>query len=103
MSDFKVVIQTPQPIKVTIDPPAPIKAILQVGQGPAGVSGASAPPFVFNTPQTNWVINHNLGRRPLVGVFSVGGVEMWAEIVQVSLNQLIVYFDSPTAGYAICS
>lgn len=103
MTSLNLVIQTPQPLQLIVQPPAEIKSTLTVGQGPAGASGASVPPFQFLSPQDTWVINHNIGRRPLVGVFSVGGVEMWAEILHVSLNQVIVYFDSPVAGYAICS
>lgn len=94
MSDFKMVIQ----------PPAQIKTTLLIGQGPAGASGGSAlPPFQFLSPLAVWVINHNLGRRPLVGVFSVGGIEMMAEVIHTSTNQIQVIFDNPTAGYAVCS
>ena len=103
MSDLKLVIQTPAPLKLVVQPPPVIKSSLSVGQGPAGASGVGAPPFPFLSPQSTWVINHNLLRRPLVGVFTVGGVEMWAEVLHVSLNQVIVTFDEPVAGYAICS
>jgi hypothetical protein len=48
-----------------------------------------------------WVVNHNLGRRPNVGVFSVGGALMWTEVLHVSDNQFQVLFDSAVAGYAI--
>ncbi len=103
MSDLKLTIVTPPALKLTVQPPPVIKSTLTVGQGPAGPSGASAPPFVFASAQDTWVINHNMLRRPLVGVFSVGGVEMWGEIIHASLNQVNVYFDNPVAGYAICS
>lgn len=48
-------------------------------------------------------MNHNFGSRPLVSVFSMGGREMWAEVVHASDNQALIYFDAPTAGYAICT
>lgn len=103
MSDFVTSITTPAPLNLIVQPASEIKAVLQVGQGPAGASGAPIPPIQFLTPIATWVINHNLGRRPLVGVFTVGGVEMMAEIIHVSLNQVQVFFDNPTAGYAVCS
>jgi hypothetical protein len=101
---FNLVIQTPQPLQLVVQSPPEIKSTLVVGQGPAGASGgASLPPFQFLTPIATWVINHNLGRRPLVGVFSVGGVEMMAEVIHTSVNQVQVIFDNVTAGYAVCS
>lgn len=103
MSDFVSTITTPTPLKLTVQPAAGIRAVLQVGQGPAGASGVAIPPIEFLTPISVWVINHNLGRRPLVSVFSIGGVEMMAEIIHISINQAQVIFDNPTAGYAVCS
>lgn len=72
-------------------------------QGPRGASSGSTEPFYFMTPLSTWVVNHNLGRRPVVSVFSVGGVEMFAEIIHTSTNQCQVMFDDPVTGYAICS
>lgn len=54
-------------------------------------------------PALVWTINHNLGFRPGVHLYSVGGREMMAEIVHTSLNQTLVYFDNSTAGTAVCS
>ena len=51
---------------------------------------------------TVWTVNHNLGRRPIVAVFTVGGAEMDAEIIHVSNNQLTVNFASAQAGSARC-
>ena len=95
----------PQPeLKLIVQPPAEFKTTLQVGQGPAGPSGGGTlPPFYFLTALDIWIINHNLGRRPNTSVYSVGGVEMLAEIIQISNNQVQIFFDQPTAGYAICS
>ncbi len=90
--------------QITVQPAQEIGLALSVGQGPAGASGpGSIAPFNFLTPATTWTINHNQGRRVLVGLFSVGGLEMYAEVLQVSINQVLVTFDSPTAGYAIIS
>lgn len=51
-----------------------------------------------------WIVNHNFGRWPAsVRALTAGGAEMWAEVVHASVNQVRIYFDSPTAGTAICS
>lgn len=55
------------------------------------------------TPASSWTVNHNLSRYPQVAVLSVGGVEMWAETIHTSTNQVMVYFDQPMAGKAICT
>lgn len=47
-----------------------------------------------------WTINHNLGFRPSVALFSGGGEAMWATVLHVSANQTLVYFLSPTSGTA---
>jgi hypothetical protein len=48
-----------------------------------------------------WTINHNLGRRVSVSVFTTGGVEMLAQVTTISTNQVQVSFDGPFAGYAV--
>ena len=62
--------------------------------GPAGPPGASAASYDFQqtTPATEWIVNHNLGHKPLVQVFSTGGVEVEAEVVHISNNQTRIYF-----------
>jgi hypothetical protein len=54
------------------------------------------------TPQTEWIVNHGLGYKPVVSVYTLGGVEMEAEIVHISDFQLRVRFGVPQAGYARC-
>lgn len=104
MSDFNLTIKPADEIRLKVEPAAEISLALSVGQGPSGAAGpGSIAPFNFLTPATTWTINHNQGRRVLVGLFSVGGLEMYAEVLQVSINQVLVTFDSPTAGYAIIS
>lgn len=50
-----------------------------------------------------WTIPHNLARRPLVGITSVGGVEWFGgEVVHLSANTLQILFDQPTSGVARC-
>jgi hypothetical protein len=54
------------------------------------------------TAQTEWIVNHGLGYKPTVSVYTVGGVEMVAEIVHISNYQLKVRFGIPQTGYARC-
>ncbi len=57
-------------------------------------------PFYFNTPLLVWTINHNLGFRPAVEVFSVGGAEIDAAVLHTSVNQTVISFSTATAGSA---
>ena len=59
--------------------------------------------FLQNSALTVWTVSHNLGFRPNVKAWSVGGSEMLAEIIHVSLNQVNLYFDDPVAGFATFS
>lgn len=65
-----------------------------------GVADASYE-FTQTTPVSEWVINHNLGRHVATDVYSTGGVQVFAEVINVTLNQTVVRFDSPQSGYAI--
>lgn len=56
--------------------------------------------FEQTTPATTWTINHNLGRRPVTELFTVGGVEFEAQITHTSINQCIVTLTTPLAGSA---
>ena len=104
MTELRLIVQPPPELRSVVTPAPEIKSTLVVGQGPAGASGSGVvPPFQFLTATQIWVINHNLNRRPLIGVFSVGGIEMMAEVIHISANQGQVIFDNPVAGYAICS
>ena len=88
-------------------PPSPATAIAlsQVVPGLRGLPGSAAVHYehLQSIAETEWVVNHNLGIRPQVSVFSLGGVTMWAEVVHISLNQVFVYFDSPQTGIVVCS
>jgi len=68
-------------------------------QGPPGPGGAGFN-FTQAAPATVWTINHNLGYYPSVELFSVGGLEIDADVQHMSLNQTIVTFLIPTAGSA---
>ena len=69
-------------------------------QGPPGPPGPGATFYDHDqiSPSTEWVVNHNLGRLVSVTVLSPGGVEVEAEVVQVSVNQTRVFFNLPQTG-----
>jgi hypothetical protein len=52
--------------------------------------------------RTEWIVNHGLGYKPSVTVYTIGGVEVEAEVVHISDYQLRVRFASPQTGYARC-
>lgn len=71
--------------------------------GPPGVSSNASHEHTQSVASDVWTVNHNLGFRPAVSLLSVGGREMWAEVIHTSVNQFVAYFDAPTTGIAICS
>lgn len=71
--------------------------------GTKWIDGADAgTAFVFTqpTPASTWIVNHNLGYVPSVEVFDSGSQEVDAEITHPSLNQTVVLFSIPLAGFA---
>jgi hypothetical protein len=71
-------------------------------QGPPGVGGVSGSTFehIQSVASSTWTINHNLGFRPNVSVTTMGGAEVLAEVLHISVNQTQITFDSPLAGIA---
>lgn len=53
------------------------------------------------SPEPVWTINHNLGRKVTVDVFTAGGARVMSDVLLVSDNQAQVIFDNPMAGYAV--
>jgi hypothetical protein len=49
-----------------------------------------------------WTVNHNLGRRPLVAVTTIGGIEVETDVLHVSDSQARLTFASAFAGRARC-
>lgn len=87
-----------------VRPLKPVVIVSRTGaRGAPGVdSGSAVLPFEYvqAAPSDLWNVNHNLGRRPIVAVYSVGGVEITADVVHLSINQLQVNFAAPVAGFA---
>lgn len=56
---------------------------------------------VQNTPSSTWIVNHNFGKYPVVSVLTPGGLEVDAEIANLSLNTTEIRFASLQTGSAI--
>lgn len=80
-----------------------VRGALAVGGTTIPVQAEVAPSFEFvqASPATVWTINHNLNRRVAVDVYNSGGQEVIADVQNTTLNQTVVTFITPTAGYAI--
>ena len=85
------VIREDQPAVVITDPAFRL---------PAQGGGLSRFTHVQGTAAAEWIVNHNLGARPVVTVLGDGGGEVWAEVLHIDLNQLRIYFDAPATGSA---
>lgn len=70
--------------------------------GPPGADGNAAGAFNYTqaSPLSSWTINHNKGYRPHTEVYSPGGVRVGADVTHTSVNQTIVSFSAPQAGFA---
>ena len=72
-------------------------------QGPPGSNGSPGARYVHTQASalTVWTVPHNLGFRPVVAVFTTGGVEvLGGEVLHLSLNTLTITFDVAFAGSA---
>jgi hypothetical protein len=88
------------PKAIVISEPAPPPIAITVGiQGPPGIG---SPLYLHEQAAADllWVINHNLGHRPIIELFTTGGLGMDGSIVHINSNQTQVQFASPIAGYA---
>lgn len=83
-----------------IPPRMPADAVLKALRGAPGPPSNGAQTFVQASPSGTWTINHNLGYVPIVQVFSVGGMEIVADVQNPSLNQTVIYLAAPMAGSA---
>lgn len=79
---------------------------LQGQIGPSGPPGPPGPPsdyleFAQVSPSTEWIVNHNFGKIPIIQVISPGGIMVETEIFHQSENQTRIYFNTPQTGKAI--
>lgn len=71
-------------------------------RGPPGAPGAGDFTHVQSVAATEWIVNHNKGLRPNVSIRSVGGVEVDAQVVHMTDNQLRIFFNSAFSGTVRC-
>jgi hypothetical protein len=80
---------------------ARVRDVVKVDTPLQGLPGnVAAYTHVQSTPVSTWIINHNLGYKPDVTLYSDGGVVMYADIVHTSNNQTQIIFNLPTTGVA---
>jgi hypothetical protein len=72
--------------------------------GPFTLPGGTVPAYLHNqgTPSTTWVVNHALGRHPVVAVLDSSGREMIAQVDHNSLNQATVTLLVALTGTVEC-
>lgn len=72
----------------------------QIDQLIVSAGGLVAYDFVQTTPESTWIVNHNLDRAVVAQVFDPAGNEVEVEWQQVSTNQVRVFFAAETTGSA---
>lgn len=77
--------------------------VINVGGSGGGTTTGFYFEHVQNTAASTITVNHNLGARPNVQVFTLGGAMVEAEILHTSTNQTQVFFDSPNTAIVVCS
>jgi hypothetical protein len=95
------VIQPPAGPSVSLLSTRAELTVINIAQrGRDGVAEA----YGHNQPSaaSEWTINHNLGYRPSVTLYSIGGAEIDAEVIHISVNQARAYFATNVAGSARC-
>jgi hypothetical protein len=71
--------------------------VIQLEMAEVGLQGATGPPGVAymhtqSTPSELWIINHNLGFRPIIQVFDSYGFQVMPGVFHYSDNQLRLSF-----------
>lgn len=56
--------------------------------------------YVQTLPSTTWTIAHNLGRKPIVMTYTVGGTSLLGTVTNLSNNVLEISFSAVVAGTA---
>lgn len=96
--NFAQVTLTRQGASVSVGGPRVAVTFSRTGSpGPSGTGGYN---HSQGSASNTWTINHNLGYKPSVTLFTLGGVEFDAEVIHTSVNQCVVSLVIPTAGTA---
>lgn len=70
-------------------------------QGPPGVAGGFE--YVRSVAASTWIIDHNLGRKVHVSIFSDTADLVYADVFHGTTNQTTISFPLPTTGSAVIS
>jgi hypothetical protein len=87
---------------VEIDRPTQAAVVEVIHPGPQGPPGEVANSYTHSqpVPSPTWTMPHNLGFRPSVELLNSGGQEIEGDILHLSENVCIAYFNQPIAGLA---
>lgn len=91
---------SPRLVELWGPPPAAAAPAAPLNPAPAPEDYVPAYHFIAADPLLVWIIDHNLGHRPVISVRDASGAEIGADIVHESLNRTVVTFTAPTAGTA---
>jgi hypothetical protein len=98
-----VTINSPTGVNTPVGPTQITVTQITTGlTGPSGTGGVGGAGYTHNqdSPVSLWSISHNLGFRPSVSAFSMGGVTLLGTVTHLSANVLQISFSSPVAGTA---
>lgn len=70
--------------------------------GPPGPAGGTAT-WIQNSPDTQWIITHNLGFRPNVTIVDSGGTRVFSGLQYVDATTILATFTIPFSGVAYLS
>ena len=99
-------------VRVTVPPAVNVRV---TAGGPKGADGAQGPPgvdggsafyfeFVQVAPAMSWTVHHALNHYPNVSVILTDGtVGAYPDVDHLSVDELVIAFEEPTSGRAICS
>jgi hypothetical protein len=103
VKETEYVIRIIEPEKKTVSITEEIVSVVSVKeQGPEGPQGTSFSFYNFTqtTESATWIINHDLGYKPIISTFNEGSQEIEGEVIHISNNQINVYFAIPIKGFA---
>jgi hypothetical protein len=71
--------------------------------GPSGTGGDKNYLHTQNLASNTWVINHNLGKYPVIAIIDSAGTVVEGEINHIDINTSIVTFSVQFGGTATCN
>lgn len=57
--------------------------------------------YVFEEPSDTWTITHNLNRKVIPQIYTMGGLKMEGNILHLNNNTLQITFTVPMSGYVV--